>query len=100
VPLLELGAWRCRFWSLEFGVDVVQFWELELSLMIYNTFGAWSLVICTTLKELGAWSLDVSTIGGLSLGCPICRTWVVRFELGDLYHFERALSLGCRCFGV
>jgi len=30
---------------LEFGVDVVQFWELELSLMIYNTFGAWSLVL-------------------------------------------------------
>ncbi len=73
---MELGAWLCRFSSLKFGVGVVQFWELKLSLMIYNTFGVWSLVlyilefgvgvaqfwepelslvICTTLKELGAY---------------------------------------------
>jgi hypothetical protein len=28
---------------LDFGVGVGQFWEIELSLMVGTTFGAWSL---------------------------------------------------------
>jgi hypothetical protein len=30
---------------LDFGVGVVQFWEIELSLMVCTTFGAWSLAL-------------------------------------------------------
>ncbi len=72
---------------LEFGVGVVQFWEPELSLVIY-----------TTLKELGAWMclllevwawvvyvLDVEFVFGWD--CYTCSllswAWVVHFvELG------------------